>query len=104
MTREFAREFPHQVRLKQAGLWRDQHTGHAVHHLDARTYRRWSEGDVFVFGFKSADDAAAFKAWSETCGIDWSMPADEQAHRPPKPPERSFFVGPLAGFRGYQRD
>ena len=32
-----------------AAFWRDCHTGHAVHHLDASTYRRWTEGDdVFV--------------------------------------------------------
>ena len=102
---ELARDFPHQVRLVHADLWRSCHTGHAVCHLDANAYRRWSEGDaVFVFGFKSADDAAVFKAWSDSCGIDWSLPADEQVYRPPQPPERQFFVGPLPGFRGYQGD
>src|SRR5882672_2418342 len=94
MTRDFAREFPHQVRLTHAGLWRDFHTGHAVQHLDVRAYRRWTEGDVFVFGFKSA--------WSEACGIDWSIAADEQARRPPNPPRRPIYGEPSPGGRGWQ--
>jgi hypothetical protein len=42
---------------------------------------------------KTADQAAAFKAWSESCGIDWSVVPDQQdrATRPPNPPE-----GPVA--------
>ena len=102
--RDLAREFPHQVRLTHADQWRGCHTGHAVHHLDASTYRRWAEGDVFIFGFKSADDAGAFKAWADTCGIDWSLPADEQAHRPLKPPARPMWGEPSPAGRGYQGD
>jgi hypothetical protein len=102
---ELAHEFPHQVRLTHADLWRSCHTGHAVYHLDANAYRRWSEGEaVFVFGFKTADDAAAFKAWSETCGIDWTLPADEQANRPPKPAARPMWGEPNRASRGYQGD
>jgi hypothetical protein len=98
---ELARDFPHQVRLTHADIWRSCHIGHAVHHLDANAYRRWSEGDaVFVFGFKSADDAAAFKAWSAACGIDWRLPADEQAYRPPKSPTQHALAGPHRGYQG----
>jgi hypothetical protein len=101
---ELARDFPHQVRLLHADLWRSCHTGHAVHHLDANAYRRWADGGFFVFGFKSADDAAAFRAWSDTCGIDWNLPADEQAYRPPKPPVGAMWSEPSPTGRGYQGD
>ena len=54
---------------------------------------QWFEGPDhdkrWVYGFKAPEQAAAFKAWSESCGIDWSVPASEQPPetRPPKPPE-----------------
>jgi hypothetical protein len=99
---EFTREFPHQVRLAHADQWRGCHTGHAVCHLDASAYLRWTDGGVFLFGFKNVDDARAFKAWSDTCGIDWSLPANEQAHGPSKPPQRVAAVEVVPGFRGYQ--
>jgi hypothetical protein len=51
----------------------------------------WSSGSRagWVYCFKTAQQAAAFKAWSEFCGIDWSVPASEQPQetRPPKPPQ-----------------
>jgi hypothetical protein len=29
---------------------------------------------LWVDDFKNADQAEAFRAWSESCGIDWSVP------------------------------
>jgi hypothetical protein len=38
---------------------------------------------------KTAEQAAAFRAWSESSGIDWTVPPTEQPPetRPPTPPE-----------------
>lgn len=42
----------------------------------------WFEGpdtdQRWVYGFKTAEQSAAFKAWSVSCDIDWSVRPDEQ--------------------------
>lgn len=107
MIRGYARDFLHHVRLTNAGMWRDDHTSHALRDLSPNDFKEWTEGDgrhaadgerTHVWGFKSAEHAAAFKAWSETCGIDWSIPALEQNARPARPPERQHFQGPTSPF------
>jgi len=96
--REFeAQIYPHQVKLANAGDWRDRHCNHKAREIMPGPLVRWFEdaGDrLWVYGFKTAEQAAAFKAWSESCGIDWNVPASEQPPktRPPRPPE-----GPVQG-------
>lgn len=50
---------------------------------------------LFVYGFRSAEHAAAFKAWTVSAGIDWSVePRQQPLSLPPAPPERPFTYGP----------
>ena len=83
------RHCPHQVKLANAGDWRDRHSTHKAREISGSPLVQWFEHGVWVYGFKTAKQAAAFKAWSESCGIDWSVPPSEQPPetRPPKPPE-----------------
>jgi hypothetical protein len=40
--------------------------------------------------------AAALRDWSTRCGIDWSIPPEEQPDRPPAPPEdKRQLYGPI---------
>jgi hypothetical protein len=43
--------------------------------------------DVGIRGFKWPVQAAALQVWSTRCGIDWSIPPEQRADRPPTPPE-----------------
>jgi hypothetical protein len=86
------RQYPHQVKLANAGAWRDRHSAAKARELMRGPLVQWFEGHgdrLWVYGFKTAEQAAAFKGWSESCGIDWSVPPDEQnlATRPPNLPE-----------------
>jgi hypothetical protein len=45
MVRGYARDFPQHVRLTNGGLWRHDHTCHALRDLGPNDYRDWSEGD-----------------------------------------------------------
>jgi len=46
-------------------------------------------------GFKTADQAAAFQHWADTCGIDWTIEARAQPlPHPGKLPERPIAFGP----------
>ena len=86
------RHYPHQVRLANGGDWRDRHSTHKAREISGGPLVQWFEGHgerLWVYGFKKANQAVAFRAWSENCGIDWSVPPSEQPPetRPPKPPE-----------------
>jgi hypothetical protein len=87
------RHYPHQVRLTNAGGWRDRYSAHKAREIMSGPLVQWFEGPDkyrrWVYGFKTAEQAAAFRTWSENCGIDGSVPASEQPPetRPPKPPE-----------------
>jgi hypothetical protein len=90
------RHYPHQVKLANAGGWRDQHSAHKVREIMPGPLVQWFEHGLWVYGFKTAEQAAAFKAWSESFGIDWSVPPSEQPleTRPPKPPESPVHGAP----------
>jgi hypothetical protein len=86
------RHYPHQVRLTNAGGgWRDRHSAYKAREIMSGPLVQRFEGGLWVYGFKTVEQAAAFKAWSESCGIDWSVPACEQPPetRPPTPSEGS---------------
>jgi hypothetical protein len=86
------------VKLANAGGWRTSHCTHRAREIMSGPLVQWFEGPdndrPWVYGFKTAEQAAAFKAGSESCGIDWSVPASEQPPetRPAKPLE-----GPVHG-------
>jgi hypothetical protein len=88
------RHYPHQVKLANAGDWRDRHCSHKAREIMSGPLVQWFEGGLWVYGFKTAEQAAAFKAWSESCSIDWAVPPAEQPPetRPEKPLE-----GPVHG-------
>lgn len=101
MTRSYSkivaqhqRDFPHQVRLRNAGDWRDRYCSRMHYMVTAAALVIWFEGGrggdrLWVYGFKAADQAAAFQRWADGCGINWSIrPQDDQRPRPPMPPER----------------
>jgi hypothetical protein len=92
----YRRAYPHQVKLANGGDWRDRHSNHKAREISGGPLVQWFEGGLWVYGFKTAEQAAAFKTWSESCGIDWSVPANEQPPetRPPSPPEGSVHGAP----------
>jgi len=59
------RQYPHQVKLANAGDWRDRHCSHKAREIMSGPLVQWFEGGLWVYGFKTAEQAAAFKAWSE---------------------------------------
>ena len=75
------RHYPHQVKLANAGDWRDRHCSHKAREIMPGPLAQWFEGHgdrLWVYGFETVEQATSFKAWSETCGIDWSVPPAEQ--------------------------
>ncbi len=100
--RDNARAFPHQVRLPSARLWRMDHVDAQLRHLQPRQWAWWHEGDerrgddVGIWGFKCPVQAAALQDWATRCGIDWKVPPEQQADRPPGPPEdKRQLYGPI---------
>ena len=52
--------------------------------------------DVGIWGFKCPVQAAALRDWSTRCGIDWSIPPEQQTDRPPPPAEdKRQLYGPI---------
>ena len=89
------REFPHQVRLTNTGDWRFDHCSRAHSQVIHGNLGWWHEDGASVFGFKTADHAAAFQRWADTCGIDWTVePRAQPLPHPEKPPERPWTYGP----------
>jgi hypothetical protein len=78
----------------------DRHSAFKARAIMPGPLVQWFEGGLWVYGFETAEQAAAFKAWSESCGIDWSVPASEQPPetRPPMSPE-----GPVHGAAAVNR-
>jgi hypothetical protein len=51
---------------------------------------------VGIWGFKCPVQAGALRDWSARCGIDWSIPPEQQADRPPAPTEdKRQLYGPV---------
>jgi hypothetical protein len=93
------RQYPYQVNLANAGEWRDRHCSHEAHEIMPGPLVQWLEdaGDrLWVYGFNTAAQAAAFKTWSESCGIDWSVPASEQPSETRPPPPEGSLPGAVA--------
>jgi hypothetical protein len=67
----YRREYPHQVAVQNFDDWRAKYLSDAHYAATKDRLVLWFEGDRAIYGFKSADQAAAFKAWVDTCGIDW---------------------------------
>ena len=102
IRRSNARQYPHQVRLAHARLWRMDHVDTQLRHLQPRQWARWHEGDerrgddVGIWRFKCPVQAAALRDWSTRCGIDWSIPPEQQVDQPPAPPEdKRQLYGPI---------
>ena len=62
-------------------------------------WEQWYEGEDWVFGFRDPDVAMGFRIWSETCGIDWTVPRAGQRDHPDDPPERNLLDPP--GYSGH---
>ncbi|MBX9942942.1 MAG: hypothetical protein K2Y40_02575 [Reyranella sp.] len=106
---DYRRAFRHQVRLPHCRLWRLAHVDAQLRHLAApRDKAQWFEGselrgdDVAVFAFRCPLQAAVLRDWSERCGIDWTLPPEEQQRRPSPPPmDHRAFYGP-SGHTGFR--
>jgi hypothetical protein len=106
LKRNFVREFPHQVRLTNAGGWRTAHTSAALRSVDPRSLRWWTEGSdvdgalVSVWGFQRLEDAIWFELWATSSGIDWSDRPEAQRERPFLPRNHRQLYGPTPPTRG----
>ena len=101
MVAEYQRQYPHQVRLRNTGDWRFDHCSRAHYQVTHSHLDWWHEGtDESIFGFTSAEQAAGFKRWADTCGIDWTVePRAQPLPHPEPPPERPMGYGPTPGSR-----
>lgn len=98
---DYHRQYPHQVRLTNTGDWRFDHCSRAHFQVTQDRLVWWHEGTgESIFGFKTAEQAAAFQRWADRCGIDWTVePRAQPLPHPPKPPERPWTYGPSATTR-----
>ena len=99
------RAYPHQVRLKNADDWRADYCSRQHYVITGGVLALWFEREgsesLSVFGFTTAEQAAAFEAWTKTCGIDWSIrPREQPLPLPPKPPARPTTYAPTPEGRG----
>lgn len=96
IVRDYQRRFKHEVRLRNAYVWRIAHINHRVRHLSREEFGDWHEGDqgranyFGVWGFKCPAQAACLEGWAVDCGVDWSILPEDQTERPPPVPERSW--------------
>lgn len=58
--------------MPNAREWRDKVLDRAHFAATGGLLVHWFEDGEKVYGFKTAEQAAAFKRWVETCGIDWT--------------------------------
>jgi hypothetical protein len=104
--RSYALEFPHQVRLANAGGWRTAHTSAALRSVDPRSVRWWTERSAvdgiltFVWGFKRFEDAIWFELWATSSGIDWTVRPEAQHERPHLPADHRQLYGATPPGRG----
>jgi hypothetical protein len=93
---DYHRQYPHQVRLTNAGDWREDYCSRAHYAVTGGPLVLWfekAEGrDVFVYGFKSAEHAEAFQRWADsrkrTRRGRGPEPCIEAASRPPRTSDR----------------
>src|SRR3954463_14950545 len=72
LVAQYHRDYPHQIAVINGNEWRDKALSNQQYVVTQRPLVQWFEDGKKVYGFKSAEQAAAFKAWVDTCGIDWS--------------------------------
>ena len=87
---DYRRNYLHQVVVRNGDDWRGQYLDDQHYAVTGGPLVLWYQEDGKVYGFKSADQAAAFKAWVDTCGIDWSTrprsgPIPDFVKPPPRP-------------------
>ena len=83
------------VRLTNTGDWRFDHCSRAHYQVTRGRLVRWHEDGASVFGFETAEQAATFQSWADTCGIDWTVePRAQPLPHPKMPPERPWTYGP----------
>ena len=101
MVAEYQRQYSHQVRLRNTGDWRFDHCSRAHYQVAGGNLVWWHEGTgESIFGFKTADQAAAFQRWADTCGINWTVePRAQPLPHPEPPPERPWTYGPAPASR-----
>lgn len=86
---QYHRDYAHTVTVKNGGDWREEYLSRAHYAATKGALVLWYEDGRKVYGFKAADQAAAFKQWVDTCGIDWTTrPRDGPIPDFVKPPER----------------
>lgn len=96
---EYEHRYPYKVRLANTGDWRFEHCSRAHYQATGGHLIWWHKDDLSVFGFETAEQAATFKQWSETCGIDWTVePRAQPLPHPEPPPERP---SRSPGYRGH---
>jgi hypothetical protein len=92
---QYHRDYPHQVPVQNGDDWREEYLSRAHYAATGGALVQWYEDGVKVYGFKSADQAAAFKHWVDTCGIDWTTrPRAGPIPKFDKPSERPSTYGP----------
>jgi hypothetical protein len=93
---DYRHQYPHTVTVENGGEWREQYLSRAHYAATQGPLVQWYEDDRKIYGFKSAEQAAAFKHWVDTCGIDWSTLPERSGPIPEfdKPPERPPTYGP----------
>ena len=89
---DYERRYRHQVRLPHCRLWRMGYVHGQLDHLErGKDVAEWHVGDEIrgdfanVYGFRCPVHAAILRDWSTRCGIDWSVPPEQQAVWPPRP-------------------
>jgi hypothetical protein len=106
MKRNYAREFPHQVRLANAGGWRTDHTSAALRSVEPRSVQWWTEGSdvdgssTSVWGFLRLEDCIWFELWATSSGIDWAVRPEGQSERPYLPVDHRQIYGATPPGRG----
>jgi hypothetical protein len=93
MVAQYHRDYPHTVTVRNGDDWRDHYLSRAHYAATEGPLVQWFEDGRRVYGFKTAGQAAAFKQWVDTCGIDWSTgPRDGPIPDFVKPPERPMLI------------
>src|SRR3954470_20305229 len=92
IVRNYERLFPHKVRLPNCRSWRMGYVDAQIAYLRGGQQTAWwhvgdeRKGEDFgVYGFYCPVHAAVLTDWSRRCGIDWSIPPDQQKDRPTGP-------------------
>jgi len=81
IRRDNARQYPHQVRLTHARLWRMDHVDAQVRHLEPRQWTWWHEGDEGM-GMTLGSGVSNVRCRQRRCGTGQRAAALIGASRP----------------------